>query len=648
MPDISTTFRVDGADQFTRAVRDMETQARRFGSTVQSTFVPARQAVSSFSSALSSLATITRLTGAQNDDLARKMESLSLAVASVTLAVTALRGVTTGLVAALAALRLATVGALAVFAPMVAVIAVAAFALAHFTTLLIDVATAHKRAEEAAKRQREALDQLNRSTAATSAAIQLENDIIAMFAQGMAAGTETGKRHREEQEKLAEAAGDQRFRQRVEMIEREAAAEEAVANTILSTTAQLARQIEIKQQSIAAFERLIRTGGLTSDQLQDLQAKVALLSNELVGLKHKLDTAADSWQLLARALGGVQRLVEQGVAAGIELAKVLRKEREETAFANQLAQERAARLRETAAQIAAYRDALNDASRAQEDWNRQNAFDARQQGEVEEGFRRRETALQRSVALMDNAVAQRRAEVAGLQELTVAIQAEVAALEREIAAKIAAGIPTAELVKSTQRLRDALGEIQHRSALAARALDQALGEPARELARGLADAFQRSFEDTLQNARDVGDAIVGFFRSVVNSLISMFARLAAQRLFDWLLPLLSPAFPTPGFNVPVRSPVVAAQMGMVVNRPTMALLGEGGERELVLPERFWPALRQSGRSEGRGRPVQVTIHSYVVFDPAQVKDHGADPVSVLVADIRAGGPSARAIRAIAR
>src|SRR3990172_5410376 len=91
---VDITYRVVGADQVAVALQQMENRARQMSSTMTGTMAPARQAVSALSSALSSTATILRLTGDESQALARHLETATLAISAVAVAVQTLRGAT--------------------------------------------------------------------------------------------------------------------------------------------------------------------------------------------------------------------------------------------------------------------------------------------------------------------------------------------------------------------------------------------------------------------------------------------------------------------------------------------------------------------------------------------------------------------------
>ncbi len=234
------------------------------------------------------------------------------------------------------------------------------------------------------------------------------------------------------------------------------------------------------------------------------------------------------------------------------------------------------------------------------------------------------------------------------------------------------GIGLADALQRLKFNRDFLRELEQVDSLTKRwfdtwekfkfgAEDLAINEPPR-VARGWSDAlesvrqllpslqaaFAELFTDVLSNAKSFGEAILGFFRSVVNSIISLFAQRVAKKVFEFLLPVFGLA--SGGVVAGGLTPILAAQAGGVVSRPTLAMIGEGRQAEAVVPlpdNRSIPVRFTGERADSR--PVEVTITNYVVFDRSQIPTPTPEEIqSVVVADIRKGGPIGQTIRRTVR
>jgi len=234
------------------------------------------------------------------------------------------------------------------------------------------------------------------------------------------------------------------------------------------------------------------------------------------------------------------------------------------------------------------------------------------------------------------------------------------------------GIGLADALQRLKFNRDFLRELEQVDSLTKRwfdtwekfkfgAEDLAINEPPR-VARGWSDAlesvrqllpslqaaFAELFTDVLSNAKSFGEAILGFFRSVVNSIISLFAQRVAKKVFEFLLPVFGLA--SGGVVAGGLTPILAAQAGGVVSRPTLAMIGEGRQAEAVVPlpdNRSIPVRFTGERADSR--PVEVTITNYVVFDRSQIPTPTPEEIqAVVVADIRKGGPIGQTIRRTVR
>jgi len=587
MPEISTTFRVEGADEIVRVLRGMESQARQFGATVQTTFQPAQQAVRAFTGALGSLSTILRLTGAANADLARQIETASVAVLSITLAVQGLRGATAGYTAALVVLR-TTMASVAVAAtamwaallgPFGAVLAAAVAVGAGLAFLGEKTGFARREVDDLSQEMDESASRAAswvRAWSSQSTAFELvresafdlrlelrgllgvQDELTAQWRVGTAKvadqRAEAAKREAEAGAKLARQLAELRIQR-----ESEATVSNTVAERNFHIAESLRRQADFLRQVTEA--EAIRTAGLEK-MAQALGLFQTFKTPFEEGLIPAVQGLTENLEEIAEAARQAQRVL------GVEWPEALTVARE----ALKLAKEEGIGLAEALQRIKFNREFLRElelVNTGMKKW-----FDTWEKFK----FGAEDIAInepQRWASGWSGAIE-------GIQQLLPALQS----------------------------------------------------------------AFGNLFEDVLTNAKDFGESILGFFRSIVNAVISLFAQHVATRIFKFLFPVFGLA--SGGIVTGGLTPIASAQLGMIVDRPTLAMVGEGGEREMVLPERFWPALRQGGGQRDR-RPQEIVIHNYVVFDRSQIPSVTPEEIQTAVlADIRKGGPIGQTIRRTVR
>jgi hypothetical protein len=201
--------------------------------------------------------------------------------------------------------------------------------------------------------------------------------------------------------------------------------------------------------------------------------------------------------------------------------------------------------------------------------------------------------------------------------------------------------------RATEAIVSQINEAISRIALAPKILT-----PMEQALQNLRTSFQQSFSqlftDILTNAQSFGEALLGFFRSVVNAIVSLFAQRVATKIFNFLAPVFGLA--SGGIVTGGLTPILAAQAGAVVSRPTLAMIGEGRQAEAVVPlpdNRSIPVKFVGDRQATR--PVEVVITNYVVFDRAQIPAPTPEQIqTVVVADITKGGPIGQTIRRTVR
>lgn len=424
--------------------------------------------------------------------------------------------------------------------------------------------------------------------------------------------------------------------------------------TVESTTARLALQREVVQQTVTSFELLRDRVAQTSQQKQQIQGIIEGLKTSLIGLNDQLERADQAYSRLVRRAFELQRAGERDLPTG-QIAALIAAYRQERDAAEEarLAEEAVAdSRRRLISDTQAYQDAIREATAAEEDWNRQLDFDRRQMGEQEATIQRQIDAHRRRLELMDEGIEKRRAEQASLQQLIAAIHAEIAALNEEIQAKIAAGIPVEALVQGQERLSAILAQLRHEYELSGKAVRAALMRPILEVIAASERAFEDFFADVLTGAKSFGDTLLGFFRSIVNSIITALARLAASWIVRWLFGMFSPMGPvTLGFPTATLArggiiPGALMQHGGIVNRPTLAMVGEGRSSEAVvpLPDNRSIPVTFTGRDREE-RPQEIVVRTTVVMDPRQIPPPQADEITnVVLMDIRSGGAVYREIR----
>jgi hypothetical protein len=188
------------------------------------------------------------------------------------------------------------------------------------------------------------------------------------------------------------------------------------------------------------------------------------------------------------------------------------------------------------------------------------------------------------------------------EELQRANEELIKALEAYAA--IATGAEKVRLETEIWRLK--LGQI-------AKEAGEVLSTPFTEAARTIEAAFSTLFTNILTFAKGPGEALLDFFRSVATSIIKIVADAAAKAIVEaigvkkmieslfsegglfsgkgggggfigLLLGALIPfLFAKGGISPGPLTPIAAAANGLLVNRPTLAMVGEGGQQEAVIP-----------------------------------------------------------------
>lgn len=642
---IDTVYRIVGQEQVLQSLTRMEEGARRFGQAAQATLSPARQATMAFSSALSSMAGVMRLTGDQSIEMAGKMEQASLAISVTMVAVQSLRGVLVSMPAILAAVRL---GIVALMGPIGLAIA-GALALATGVQYLFNVFQANR---EAAAREAEALE------------------LVGAQAWGMARGlADTTTRMQEFKltvdqtadsiNKLAKELQQTKFEDIVEGIGEWKARQDALASTIDNTTSRLGFLIARNKEHIAKLREEAQATELTADQKKKLASDIKVVENELIRLNAEYRRSITNLNETTDGIRGVSdALIEQAAISAAARALARGASIDEASTAAALVRQRFGEKLSTE-ELARSLDALAQARKkdaaAGINWiNIEFAADAALRKAAE-------TLGQFKEPWEEGIIGPSQAAAGEFDNVTMRAEEMAKALGIDVA-------------QALQRIKDQEGSIDWiRLELegidpafrkAADALlqfkfgvdDLAINEPPR-VASGFANAFEGIkdilpelksafadlFTDVLSNAKSFGDALVGFFRSIVNSLVSLFAGRLATNIFNFLLPALGlPRAAAGGIFPGPLVPVFAAQGGAIVDRPTLLFAGEGGEREAVIPEHLWPAFN-AGR--GGSGPREVVVNVNVVADVSQIpRTSPGDIQATVVLDLRTNGPISRQIR----
>ncbi len=139
-------------------------------------------------------------------------------------------------------------------------------------------------------------------------------------------------------------------------------------------------------------------------------------------------------------------------------------------------------------------------------------------------------------------------------------------------------------------------------------------------AQSMGDAFANAFGDVVTGAKSGQEALAGMLKSIAADFLGMAKKIIAQQLIMILYQTILKALGGPSFNSPAASPGGSAGVagigggglgdvfgntssfgtfaeGGFVNKPTNALIGEGGEPEYVIPE---SKMRESMSRYSRG------------------------------------------------
>lgn len=413
---------------------------------------------------------------------------------------------------------------------------------------------------------------------------------------------------------IAQAMPERKIGSLAEAFARASQTAELLGKIAGETNAQMAADLQAVYDRFAKIPGAGKAIGL---ELLGLQARIADLRRSTTALADELDSgllatlkdAGKAWEGMAseaeRAAGRIGRSTALSVQAAATVQAVA------------LEEALAATRRTLIAETQAYQDALTEATAALDDWNKQNAFDAHQQAEIEAGFQRRLTILGRTISTIEDAVQRRQAEVKGLQDLKAAIEDEIAALQREITAKLAAGIPTDALTESLGRLKDALEEITSRAKMTSfDSLIAAFGkfaENARQAFEGIRGGFETFFSDILSGTQSLGEALGNLWKSIANSIIQQLARIAANQIFEMLFGGILGGGGLGGLFGGLFGPAGGVGGGhqrggeLIVTRPTLMSLGEAGAERVNVTPLSGPASRQE-RRQAPSEAVTIVNH----------------------------------------
>lgn len=131
-------------------------------------------------------------------------------------------------------------------------------------------------------------------------------------------------------------------------------------------------------------------------------------------------------------------------------------------------------------------------------------------------------------------------------------------------------------------------------------------ETFRNIVDGIADVFQGAFSGVVKIVKNVFDAYVGIYRGLFNKIADIWNATVGGFGFD--IPDWVPGLGGKGFKIP-EIPKLA--MGGIVDKPTLALIGEAG------PEAVVPLNRAGEFGLGAGGPFTINVHG---GDPESVVD----------------------------
>lgn len=144
------------------------------------------------------------------------------------------------------------------------------------------------------------------------------------------------------------------------------------------------------------------------------------------------------------------------------------------------------------------------------------------------------------------------------------------------------------------------------AAVMAQTVEDAYGEAYLSITKGAADSFARMAVDGENFGKNMESAFKNMARSFISAITQMMIRWLAFKAITSVFP---------GANIVPSSaiPMTAASgLDTVVSRPTMLLVGEGGEDEHVrVTPRSQAQLSAAGASGGRGGNMNFTINNYI-------------------------------------
>lgn len=416
--------------------------------------------------------------------------------------------------------------------------------------------------------------------------------------------------------------------------------EQALADTIQSTSAKLAIQQMIVKEAIQRFEQIRDRIAKTREDKIALQQAIDGLRNSLLGMNEALRQTTRAFEV-EQALAEQRRGERQLDMATIDaVTAAYRRERDELQHQQDLLDAEAADRRRTIDLLEEHREHIDHlrSSSAQLDQEFQLQINT---GEVfRQGIEKRVTALGQELDLIDDGLERRRQEKQALDALIASIQAEIVANDLKIAQYKELGILYGGLIKNNEDLARMIDELRHRAMLAGKAIQDHMLEPFRRVVDSIRGAFEGLFTDIMSGAKSFGESILDFFRNVVNAIINLVARYLATTIVRFLFPLFGFA---KGGIVPGG---LALQHGGIVNRPTLAVVGEGRQSEAVVPLPDNRSIPVSFTGRGREqKPQEIIVKSIVLLDRSQMPRTDPDEIiQVVVADIRSRGPIERVIR----
>ena len=192
-------------------------------------------------------------------------------------------------------------------------------------------------------------------------------------------------------------------------------------------------------------------------------------------------------------------------------------------------------------------------------------------------------------------------EINDLEEATFKFRKKVFALDKKISDQKEANAKKLADEAEKARENDPLVQMQ-------KELDKLVSKETQALhaATSIGNAFTNAFGDVITGTKSVSEAGADMLKSIASDFLAMAKKIIAQQLIMILYQTILKALGGPSFNSPAASPGGSAGVagigggglgdvfgntssfgtfaeGGYVNKPTNALIGEGGEPEYVIP-----------------------------------------------------------------